>query len=569
MTIFDDDDDAEPQLKVVDNYYFVKAKNEFVCFSTLPLKFDENDKVSGKGIYLRRYSTDGAPAVYKQVVAWTVALNREQPKISVLSSEGYWIELDLLKPRKIYWKFARSALTTVQMLHFVKRQPRKPMISLSVHLREVFSKFETEEMENALGKHHHIIKRCAERDPALMRSKVLQSFINDTSGKYFECILRSLSTKESFIVVAEPLASGGKGNCDTDSDGNIIGDDGDGTEPICAICDEGGELLSCKGRCKRAFHPTIEAGRKSKCVTLGYTAVQVKEMNKFICENCRYEQHQCFKCGELDSSHEPNAKVFQCCKLFCGHFYHPKCAAELLQSHSNGACELENKIAAGMPFPCPVHWCSRPDCKKMEEGTERAMWLAGCRRCPKSYHLDCLPREICFKYGNGGIRAWFLSERNLSKRLIIYCIDHEIDPAMGTPCRDHIKFPALVENKGHGSTESTKFQHSERKPLCRILMMVLRTLKILPNQEPWLESAHLLVVLRIKKIILLMHLGRIKPSLKPFCMETYKVGFSNWRWDAELAGRCGRSARRDAMQQCRVKRHVTRRWSVTTCVIQY
>ncbi|XBI37065.1 hypothetical protein VPH35_122479 [Triticum aestivum] len=523
MTIFDDDDDAEPQLKVVDNYYFVKAKNEFVCFSTLPLKFDENDKVSGKGIYLRRYSTDGAPAVYKQVVAWTVALNREQPKISVLSSEGYWIELDLLKPRKIYWKFARSALTTVQMLHFVKRQPRKPMISLSVHLREVFSKFETEEMENALGKHHHIIKRCAERDPALMRSKVLQSFINDTSGKYFECILRSLSTKESFIVVAEPLASGGKGNCDTDSDGNIIGDDGDGTEPICAICDEGGELLSCKGRCKRAFHPTIEAGRKSKCVTLGYTAVQVKEMNKFICENCRYEQHQCFKCGELDSSHEPNAKVFQCCKLFCGHFYHPKCAAELLQSDSNGACELENKIAAGMPFPCPVHWCSRPDCKKMEEGTERAMWLAGCRRCPKSYHLDCLPREICFKYGNRGIRAWFLSERNLSKRLIIYCTDHEIDPAMGTPCRDHIKFPALVENKGHGSTESTKFQHSERKPLCRILMMVLRTLKILPNQEPWLESAHLLVVLWIKKIILLMHLGRIKPSLKPFCMETYKV----------------------------------------------
>ncbi|XBI08963.1 hypothetical protein VPH35_136620 [Triticum aestivum] len=451
MTIFDDDDDAEPQLKVVDNYYFEKAKDEFVCFSTLPLKFDENDKVSGKGIYLRRYSADGAPAVYKQVVAWTVALNREQPKISVLSSEGYWIELDLLKPRKIYWKFARSALTTVQMLHFVKRQPRKPMISLSVHLREIFSKFETEEMEDALGKHHHIIKRCAERDPALMRSKILQSFIKDTSGKYFECILRSLSTKESFIVVAEPLASGGKGNCDTVSDGNIIGDDGDGTEPICAICDEGGELLSCKGRCKRAFHPTIEAGRKSKCVTLGYTAVQVK--------------------------------VFQCCKLFCGHFYHPKCAAELLQSHSNGACELENKIAAGMPFPCPVHWCFRPDCKKMEEGTERAMWLAGCRRCPRSYHLDCLPREICFKYGNGGIRAWFLSERNLSKRLIIYCTDHEIDPAMGTPCRDHIKFPALLENKGHGSTESTKFQHSERKPLCRILMMVLRTLKILPNQE--------------------------------------------------------------------------------------
>uniref|UniRef100_A0A453RDK7 Zinc finger PHD-type domain-containing protein n=1 Tax=Aegilops tauschii subsp. strangulata TaxID=200361 RepID=A0A453RDK7_AEGTS len=110
------------------------------------------------------------------------------------------------------------------------------------------------------------------------------------------------------------------------------------------------------------------------------------------------------------------------------------------------------------------------------------MWLAGCRRCPRSYHLDCLPREICFKYGNGGIRAWFLSERNLSKRLIIYCTDHEIDPAMGTPCRDHIKFPALLENKGHGSTESTKFQHSERKPLCRILMMVLRTLKILPNQ---------------------------------------------------------------------------------------
>jgi hypothetical protein len=55
---------------------------------------------------------------------------------------------------------------------------------------------------------------------------------------------------------------------------------------------------------------------------------------------------------------------------------------------------LEKKIAAGMSFTCPAHWCSK--CGKMEDSAKIAQWLAVCRRCPVSYHKKCLPRCSVF-----------------------------------------------------------------------------------------------------------------------------------------------------------------------------
>jgi hypothetical protein len=88
-------------------------------------------------------------------------------------------------------------------------------------------------------------------------------------------------------------------------------------------------------------------------------------------------------------------QVFQCYKASCGHFYHPSCIAKLLEpDDTDGACKLEKKIAAGMSFTCPVHWCSK--CGKMEDSAHKAQWLAVCRRCPVSYHKKCLPRCSVF-----------------------------------------------------------------------------------------------------------------------------------------------------------------------------
>lgn len=83
--------------------------------------------------------------------------------------------------------------------------------------------------------------------------------------------------------------------------------------------------------------------------------------------------------------------MFQCNKESCGHFYHPKCIAVLLEPEdTDGACKLEEMIADGMSFTCPVHWCFK--CAKMEDRTQSEFQFAVCRRCPRSYHTECLPR---------------------------------------------------------------------------------------------------------------------------------------------------------------------------------
>ena len=135
----DDDDDSEPRFNVVDNYYFEEGNGNPVCFSVLPLKFDEIGEVArmdSKKVDLQGLADNGLLRVHTEVVAWRVGVHYEQPKISVLSSEGNWIQLS--KPRKCYENTVRSILITVQMLHFVKKWPRKQKSSLLDHLCEVF-----------------------------------------------------------------------------------------------------------------------------------------------------------------------------------------------------------------------------------------------------------------------------------------------------------------------------------------------------------------------------------------------------------------------------------------------
>ncbi|XP_037443825.1 uncharacterized protein LOC119312194 [Triticum dicoccoides] len=234
----------------------------------------------------------------------------------------------------------------------------------------------------------------------------------------------------------------------TDDDSNDDGDDidnddgggGDATDNLCAICDNGGKLLCCEGQCKRSFHPRGKDGRESNCETLGLTSAQLQEIDHYLCKNCEYKQHQCFSCGDLEPSDGPNAKVFQCYKASCGHFYHPSCIAKLLEpDDTDGAGELERRIAAGMSFTCPAHWCS--ECRTMEDSTQPELWLAACRRCPVSYHKKCFPRSISFERKRGtSVRAWHLGDR-----IMIYCGSHKLEAELGAPSRDHIKLPSSTE----------------------------------------------------------------------------------------------------------------------------
>ncbi|EEC83400.1 hypothetical protein OsI_28843 [Oryza sativa Indica Group] len=424
MALFDDDDDEFPQLKDVDQYACKDSHEDLVCFSILPFWFDEEHRLPGseKGAYIRGIDCEGRQPVYKRIEAWRVELDCEKPMISVLSSEGNWIRL--LNPHPGYAEdIARSVLITIQMIHFVRKHPAKDERTLSKHLCEVFRKFFTKPPEvDDLRKSYSLIKYFMKMDQTLVKSKILRRPLEDT-WIIIETELRKASLNESFIVSNESSTNcddytedGSSGSSDDNGDNYTDGNaSDDGTEAVCAICDQGGILLGCKGECKRSFHPTLEDGTKSFCKTLGYTSREVEEIPIFICSNCQHKQHQCFKCGQLDSSHETNPKVFQCCNASCGRFYHPKCVAGLLEP--DGACGLEKRIADGMTFTCPVHWCF--ECKQIED------------------------REISFKKKDVTARVWEVPKGD--PKIFIYCLDHDIDATFRTPCRDHIKFPSAPQ----------------------------------------------------------------------------------------------------------------------------
>ncbi|CAL4896490.1 unnamed protein product [Urochloa decumbens] len=220
-------------------------------------------------------------------------------------------------------------------------------------------------------------------------------------------------------------------------------EDGD---DICAICDDGGYVTCCDGRCLRSFHLTQEHGEGSKCPSIGHTSEQAKmiiDKKDFICKNCKYKQHQCSACGLLGSSDlSSGAEVFKCKDYACGHFYHPKCISELLHADSKVQASLfEQHVAAGLKFLCHVHKCSV--CHGAENKDDKNMKFAVCTLCPTAYHRKCLPSDILFeaKEGPNGYifqRAW---DGILRDRTLIYCMKHEIVKELGIPRRKLIIFP--------------------------------------------------------------------------------------------------------------------------------
>ncbi|CAL4893045.1 unnamed protein product [Urochloa decumbens] len=220
-------------------------------------------------------------------------------------------------------------------------------------------------------------------------------------------------------------------------------------DDFCAICDNGGNVTCCDGGCQRSFHLTDENSERSKCrLILGLSKEQA--------ENCKYKKHQCFACGELESSDlSSEPKVFQCEVDDCGRFYHPKCVAKLLYPESKlEALLFKVQVAARENFTCPAHECIV--CKGGENKNHRNMQFAVCRRCPTTYHRKCLPSNIPFemKKGPNGYmqRAWdewegpdgHIIPRD---RILIYCTKHEIIKKLRTPKRNHIIFPDAKKHR--------------------------------------------------------------------------------------------------------------------------
>lgn len=436
------DDEEEVVVKSVTNYFFVDAKEEPISFSVLPVWFDgmENPDAPEEQVFLHGNGDGGLQKVYKQVTAWKLGLEDALPEVMVFTRDSKWIKL--LKPRKSYEDSIRTIFITIQLLHFLRRKPESSEKSLWEHLCKIFSTFEERPSVNDLTNHYPLVKLFVERDEALAKSEMLLTLLKERPrNKAFGVDLQCDSDpKKSFIVdeLEEDMAN---------EDGDESEEEPDLFDSVCAICDNGGEILCCEGRCMRSFHATRKDGEDSDCKSLGFSKAQVDAIQSFLCRNCKYKRHQCFVCGKLGCSDKSKgAEVFACANATCGYFYHPKCVADLLfQENRIEAADYEKKIAGGESFTCPVHRCHV--CKQGENKEDKELQFAVCRRCPKSYHRKCLPRKIAFDdIEEEGIiqRAW---EDLLPNRILIYCLKHKIDDELGTPMRNHIIFPELPEKQ--------------------------------------------------------------------------------------------------------------------------
>ncbi|XP_017227306.1 protein ENHANCED DOWNY MILDEW 2 isoform X3 [Daucus carota subsp. sativus] len=433
------DDEGEPVLHSVTDYNFVDGSDDPVSFSELPVQWSDGERTGGKQkqIFMHGSIDNGLQKIYKQAEAWKFELSNMKPEISLLiSKENNWMKLE--KPRKSHENIFRTILITLQSLHFLRRNPEASGRALCEHLCKVF-RFEPGPCENDLVDHASLISEAVKRDEGLAKAKILTTFLDKDPKKWnffdkSQDAEASTTTKPAFIVDDDIIDETEEAESDDEEQG----------DKVCAICDNGGDILCCEGKCLRSFHATEEAGLDSDCVSLGFSDEQVEAIQNFYCKNCRYKCHQCFSCGKLGSSDDKSSdcEVFRCVSGECGRFYHPHCVSKLLHpSREFEAKELEGKISSGASFTCPFHKCCV--CKQTETEGDPELRFAMCRRCPKSYHKKCLPREIVFDGSDDADdvlpRAW--EKLMPKKRILIYCLEHEIDEELATPLRNHIKFP--------------------------------------------------------------------------------------------------------------------------------
>nr|GEW52358.1 protein enhanced downy mildew 2-like [Tanacetum cinerariifolium] len=316
------------------------------------------------------------------------------------------------KPRNSYESLVRTDLVVVKLLHYLRRSSEATRDEVVSFLAKscASSKDVIESLESCLSDYVPLIRSAMENDKDLAKSK------------------------EDEVLF----------------------------DSVCAFCDNGGDVLPCEGHCLRSFHPTIDTGVETFCESLGFeNAAQYEAIPNFLCDNCKFQKHQCFACGILGSSDKSSAaEVFPCVSATCGHFYHPDCVAKLLYpaADETQALKLKSEIAGG-EFICPAHKCQL--CEQGEDKDDRDLQFAVCRRCPQSYHRKCLPKEIGFADSDDGTigqRAW---DGLLPKRILIYCLKHTIIPSIATPGRDHLLFPCITRKRDQDGNK-TKLM-SERR----------------------------------------------------------------------------------------------------------
>ncbi|KAL8166946.1 hypothetical protein V2J09_008445 [Rumex salicifolius] len=434
------DDEVNDLPEFVSDYYFVDEDDEPISFSVLPFKWNTDEILAGKKkqVFVHGTTDYGLQKIYKLVTAWKFDISKMNPEISVLSKENHWIKLQ--KPKKSFEGIIRTVLITVNCLHLMKKTPEMSEKLLWDKLSKIFSLLESRPSVNDLIDHMKLIEEAYKRDQSLSKSKFIATYLEDRPEK--KKFVEEDGPQQSMkgFIIEDDIAS---------DDGSV---EDQLFDSVCAICDNGGRIIPCDGICMRSFHTTPEDAIKDAeadgleeiaiCTSLGYSKKEIRAKATFTCKNCMHKQHQCFSCGLLGSSDISSgvAEVFQCVSAACGYFYHPQCVAKLLHPADEAAAEEQAKnVSAGVPFACPSHNCHV--CKQLENHMVRELQFAVCRRCPKSYHRKCLPGGISFEVTKDTEQRAWEDLLHINNRILIYCLKHKIDEELGTPIRNHLKFP--------------------------------------------------------------------------------------------------------------------------------
>ncbi|PWA62622.1 zinc finger, RING/FYVE/PHD-type, Methyltransferase, trithorax [Artemisia annua] len=419
----------------ITNYHFLNHHKVPITFTDLPLHLTTTTTVTGdtSSAYLLGTTENSLQSVYIEVIGWKYDLSLDSPEVYVAKKSKNrdsecvrWIRL--VKARSRYEVVVRSDLVFVKLLHYLKSCCEATRDEIASFLAKscTSSSDVIESLKSYLADYVPLIRSAMENDKDLANSKYLETFLMEIDNpgeteifhESFSCALKeNQATKETKVII---YLNG---------------------------------CHCCEGQCIRSFHPTTDAGVDNYCESLGFeNAAQYEAIPNFLCDNCKFQKHQCFACGMLGSSDKSTtAEVFPCVSATCGHFYHPECVAKLLYpSDETLAMKFKSQIAAGESFTCPAHKCHC--CEQGEDKDVRDMQFAVCRRCPKSYHRKCLPKEIAFEDSDDGTivqRAW-----DLPKRILIYCLKHTIIPSIETPRRDHLLFPCISRRRDQDGSKT-------------------------------------------------------------------------------------------------------------------
>ena len=136
---FGDDDDEIGSLipGIVTEYHLVDEKEDPICFSMLPLQWNDEEIFEGAKdqVFIHGEIDDGLQKIYKQVIAWNVDLI-DDFQLQILLKDKTWLKIR--KPRKSYQDTIRSILITVECLSYLKTNPSASEKSLWDHVRKSF-----------------------------------------------------------------------------------------------------------------------------------------------------------------------------------------------------------------------------------------------------------------------------------------------------------------------------------------------------------------------------------------------------------------------------------------------